>query len=75
MSSKIKVGDTVIATKAITRKDRRCKLEAGDAAKVIRAENGSRDGIQIVAIRLNGGNQMIDIVCENDAPLSKQATL
>lgn len=65
----MKIGDTVRATKVITRRDFRCILHTGSTAEVITASNGTKDGIQIVGIRLPDGDQMIDIVCENGIPL------
>lgn len=69
--NEIKVGDIVRANKKIWRQDRWCELNAGEDATVISASKGSREGVQIVAVKLSDGNRMIDIVVENGVPLKR----
>lgn len=65
------IGDTVRATAYIRRVDWQCSLRIGELAEVISVVKGSREGVEIVAVKLQDGNQMIDIVCENIKPFEK----
>lgn len=54
----IQKGDTVRANKFIERVDRKACLGVGKTALVLHASDGSRDGIQIVMLKLDDGWQM-----------------
>ena len=63
----MKAGDTVVATKEITRVDKRVRMAVGDTAKVISVYDGPV--YQIMNIELPDGNQMVDICCRHQFPL------
>lgn len=63
------VGDIVEATKPFSRVDKRCHLEIGETAKVIRVERTDPQSPQIIALETKSGLWLIDIVCFANVPL------
>lgn len=63
-----KVGDVVIATEEITRKDFRSRLHRGEAAKITAVWRNNPESPQIVGVSIRNKMPMGDIVCYENHP-------